>query len=62
MTWFWSDDLARLLIEVDGVAPTRLRDWISGPTAYRGDGEPLDFARHLLAATEPVDEATSTAA
>lgn len=62
MTWFWSDDLARLLIEVDGIPVARVADWISGPTAHRADGEALDFARRLLGETLNADPATSTAA
>ncbi len=48
MTWFWSDDLARLLIERDGVPPQRVSAWISGPTAHRSDLGALEFARQLL--------------
>ncbi len=49
MTWLWTDDLARVLVEQDGVSPERLVRWVSRPVALRaGDGEPLQQARRLL--------------
>lgn len=61
MTWFWSDDLARLLIEHDAVPGESVAAWVSAPTAHRGEGDPLDFARHLLA-VERAQSAASPAA
>lgn len=49
MSWFWSDDLARLLIEHDAVSAEIVAAWVSAPTAHRGEGDPLEFARRLLA-------------
>jgi hypothetical protein len=64
MAWFWSDDLARLLIERDGVSPKRVAEWLSGPTAHRSDLGALEFARELLGEEAPAsttDAATSAA-
>ena len=58
MAWFWTDDLARLLIARDGVAPTAVAHWISAPIAHRGDGEALAIARTLLAGETGADDAT----
>jgi hypothetical protein len=63
MAWFWSDDLARLLIERDGISPERVSAWLSGPVAHRSDGEALELARTLLgAASEDHADATQTSA
>lgn len=48
MAWFWTDDLARLVIERDSVAAALVAHWITTPIAHRGDGEALDIARALL--------------
>ena len=64
MAWFWSDDLAKLLMERDGVSPDRLRDWLNGPTAHRSDLDALEFARSLLGDPPPDEQegaATSAA-
>ena len=63
MAWFWSDDLARLLIERDGISPERVSDWLSGPMAHRSDIEALEFARKLLgASSEDHEDAAQTSA
>jgi hypothetical protein len=65
VAWFWTDDLARLLIERGGVAPGRVAHWISAPVAHRGEGEALDIAATLLAAEADdtgVEEAATSAA
>ncbi len=60
MTWLWTDELARLLIDRDGVSPERLARWVSRPVALRArDGEPLQQARRLL---DEDDEEHQTAA
>ncbi len=47
-TWFWTDDLARLLVE-DGVAPDRVADWLRHPVAHAAaEADPLEMARRLL--------------
>lgn len=62
MTWFWSDDLARLLIERDGVPPQRVAAWISGPAAHRSDLGALELARQLLAEEDGhIDDAADRA-
>ncbi len=65
MAWFWTDDLAHLLIDRDGVARAHVAHWIAAPIAHRGDGEALDIARNLLSAERddvgPAKAATSAA-
>ncbi|HSF86941.1 MAG TPA: hypothetical protein VLG28_14960 [Acidimicrobiia bacterium] len=60
MAWLWSDDLARLLIERDGIPPHRVADWLSGPTAHRTELGALEFARELLG-DSPADTADGAA-
>lgn len=65
MAWYWTDDLARLVIEHDGVDPGRLTNWLATPSAYRSDLEPLAFARELFDLPRPDvvgDDAASSAA
>ncbi len=35
MAWLWTDTLAALLMEHDGVAPADLAGWVTRPMAYR---------------------------
>jgi hypothetical protein len=51
VAWLWTDNLAALLVEQDGVVPGDLLDWLSHPMAYRvSDGrDPLAAARELRA-------------
>jgi hypothetical protein len=64
MAWYWTDDLARLVIDHDHVPPERLASWLSVPSAYRSDLEPLAFARELfgLDAPEASSEGSATTA
>jgi hypothetical protein len=50
MQWFWTDDLAALLIEQGLVGPEPLSAWISRPVAYSATDEAdgLELARHLF--------------
>ncbi|HKZ29637.1 MAG TPA: hypothetical protein VJ482_08335 [Acidimicrobiia bacterium] len=50
MPWFWTDDLAELLIEHAGVRPETLAEWTLRPVAVSTpEGvEPLAFAQTLL--------------
>ena len=50
MAWLWTDTLASLLVEHDGVAPESLAVWVLRPVAYRLDdeGDPLVLARRVL--------------
>lgn len=50
MPWFWTDDLAELLIERAGIPPETLAEWTQRPVALAGpDGaEPIEFALGLL--------------
>ena len=50
MTFLWTDTLAALLMEHDGIAPERVARWRDHPVAYRlGEGmDPLVLARGLL--------------
>jgi hypothetical protein len=51
MAWVWSDELAAVLIEHDGVASGMLADWIHRPRGHAlpAGVAPLEFARLLLA-------------
>ncbi|MDH3398159.1 MAG: hypothetical protein OEM81_10055 [Acidimicrobiia bacterium] len=50
MPWFWTDDLAELLVEHANVRPETLVDWTRRPVALSvpEGAEPLEFARKLL--------------
>jgi hypothetical protein len=50
MPWFWTDDLAEILVEHAGSSPEALVEWTQYPTAVAvpDDAEPLDVARALL--------------
>ncbi len=50
MPWFWTDDLADLLIEHDGLRPESVTEWTARPSALAAPEsvDPLDFARTLL--------------
>jgi hypothetical protein len=52
MTWYWTDDLARLLQAAKKIDAVTLNRWLSGPVAVRGTGEALEVAESLLAAEE----------
>ena len=49
MPWFWTDDLADLLIDQDGYRPDSLTEWTQRPAALAvPDGtDPLEYARSL---------------
>jgi len=50
MPWFWTDDLADLLIERDDLRPESMTEWTDRPSALAApEGvDALDFARTLL--------------
>jgi hypothetical protein len=48
MTWYWTDDLARLLTESGRDCEKGTRRWISEPVAVRGQGEAIAVAEALL--------------
>jgi hypothetical protein len=50
MAWLWTDTLAALLLEHDGVAPESVAEWVRRPSAYRlpEGSDPLSLARQLL--------------
>jgi hypothetical protein len=50
MAWFWTDDLARALVENDLVSADAVSDWIVRPVAVTGpDGaDPVAVGRHTL--------------
>ena len=60
MEFVWSDDLARLLLNEEGVKVSQVRHWITTPIAYRlsDDLDPVSFARQLLDTEldHPVDQ------
>jgi hypothetical protein len=50
MAWLWTDTLAALLMEHDGVAPDEVDHLVRAPVAHRApdDGDLLSLARRLL--------------
>ena len=52
MPWLWTDDLAALLADHDGVDPKRLVTWLQRPVAVPvAEGtDPLEVARRMLGA------------
>ena len=49
MPWYWTDDLARTLIEAGKVDATRVAAWIASPVAIRrDDAPPAEVAGALL--------------
>jgi hypothetical protein len=50
VAWLWTDTLASLLVEHDGVAPEAVLRWMQHPVAYRLDEgiDPLTLARRVL--------------
>jgi hypothetical protein len=49
MAWFWSDDLARVLLEAGEASDAEMRDWIQRPVAIAAapDTDPLTLARRM---------------
>lgn len=39
MPWYWTDDLARILIDTGKVSESRVAGWLSAPVAIRRDEE-----------------------
>ncbi len=62
MTWHWTDELAKVLIEHDAVDPRRVAEWISAPSAYRSDLSAKELARKLLAEIPSRDDAAAPSA
>lgn len=52
MPWFWTDDLAKMLIDQDGYGPDSLAEWTQRPAALAvpEHTDALEFARLLAAA------------
>lgn len=50
MAWFWTDDLARILIDEGAVSREAVQDWISRPVgvAVAEDADPVQIGRFLL--------------
>ena len=50
MPWAWTDDLARRLIENEGLTSEDFAAWLSRPAAIRvpADADVLDVARELV--------------
>jgi hypothetical protein len=46
--WYWTDDLARLLLAEGKPADPRFAEWIGRPVAVRGEGEPAKMATGML--------------
>ena len=50
MAWFWTDDVARTLIDAKDIDAHQVQDWLSQPVAIAApDGtDPRDLGRELL--------------
>lgn len=59
MAWFWTDDLARLLLDAGLADEPSLRDWLARPAAVAGpeEADPLVLARALAGLGEEVGAA-----
>jgi len=64
MAFLWTDTLAALLMEHDGIAPEQVEEWRVRPVAYRiGEGmDPLTLARGLLGDADAAGPPLETAA
>lgn len=60
MAWFWTDDLARLLLDAELAEESSVRSWLDRPVAVSGpeDADPLAVARTLAI---PPEEAAGAA-
>lgn len=59
MAWFWTDELARALIEAGVVIPEQAQSWVATPVAYRGEGDTLELARRLWAEENPAADSAA---
>ena len=59
MRWFWTDDLAALLIEQGLAGPERLLGWTRSPVSYSAPDETdgLEVARRLIGDLADTDAA-----
>jgi hypothetical protein len=48
MPWYWTDDLARTLIEAGKVEPSRVVLWLSAPVAVRSGEDDAQALAHSL--------------
>lgn len=50
MAWYWTDDMARLLLDRDLVPVDMVGEWITRPVALAGpaDGDPVQIALALI--------------
>lgn len=49
MPWYWTDDLARNLIDTGKADQAKVGEWLTSPVAIRRDtGEATDIAAALL--------------
>lgn len=55
MTWYWTDDLARVLIDSGAVERSRVVGWLSCPVAVRGDSASSDEVARVLLGEEEDD-------
>jgi len=64
MAFLWTDTLAALLMEHDGIAPEQVEAWRARPVAHRiGEGmDPLTLARGLLGAADAEEPPLEAAA
>lgn len=54
MPWYWSDDVARVLLELGKIDRTRATDLVSRPVAFRCEAESLEKAALKLLDDEEI--------
>lgn len=55
MPWYWTDDLARTLIDTGKVDATRVSSWLSAPVAIRSGAEDAESVAESLLGIEGED-------
>ncbi len=50
MAWFWTDDLARTLVESGVIERSSVEEWVARPVAFAAadDADPSEVAMSLL--------------
>lgn len=52
MPWYWTDDLARTLIDAGKAEQTQVSGWLASPVAIRSNDSAEAVAEDLLASEE----------
>lgn len=52
MPWYWTDDLARTLLETGRAEQSQVSGWLASPVAIRSDESAESVAEDLLASDD----------